>query len=61
MVAVGEHGTNRVSAARRSASELAEVHKAQALIDVAQSLRSLVDEVRRISQTVARMEMRRAR
>lgn len=46
-------------AARRTASELAEVHKAQALIDVAQTLRSLLDEMRKISATLSRMEMRR--
>lgn len=54
-------GTASAPTARRTASELAEVHKAQALIDLSQSFRSLVDEVRKISSTLSRMEMKRTR
>lgn len=54
-------GTSSSPLARRSASELAEVHKAQALIDLSQSIHALVDEVRKISATLSRMEMKRAR
>ena len=54
-------GTASAPTTRRTASELAEVHKAQALIDLSQSLRSLVDEVRKISSTLSRMEMKRTR
>lgn len=56
-----EHKAAAASAlpARRTASELAEVHKAQALIDLSQTLRSLLDEMRKISATLSRMEMRR--
>lgn len=48
-------------AGRKSAYELAEIHKAQSMIEIAQSMRSLVDEVRKIAATVARMETKRMR
>lgn len=46
---------------QKPASGLAEARAAQALADMAQSLRAILVEMRKMSATMARMEMKRMR